>query len=80
MYINRKVEEKVNAKQILYVIISFSKIGKKCLIRCTYWFDVGSRIIENYLEGVFFLFLGPSVSSNPAGPYPNPFPNPVGQS
>ena len=28
---------------------------------------------------MFFLFLAPAGGSNPAGPYPHPFTNPVGQ-
>ena len=49
-------------------------------IRCTFWFNARSRIIENNLRGWFFLFLAPVVGCNPAGHYPNPFPNPAGQS
>ena len=37
-------------------------------------------IIENNLKGCCFLFLAPAGGSNPAWPYPNPFPNPEGQS
>ena len=50
------------------------------LIRGTFWFDAGSRIIENNLRGCFFLLLAPVGDSKPVGPYPSPFPNPAGQS
>ena len=46
-------------------------------IRCTSWFNAGSRIIENDLADCFFLFL---LFSYPEGFYSNPSPNPVGQS
>jgi len=49
-------------------------------IRCTSWFNAGSRIIENNLRGCFFLLLTPAGGSNPAGPYNYAFPNPAGQS
>ncbi len=45
-------------------------------IRCTSWFNAGSRIIGNNLCGCFFLFLAPAGGSNPAGPSPNLFPHP----
>ncbi len=48
-------------------------------IKCTFWFNTGSKIIEDNLWGCFFLFLDPEGGSNPSGPYPNPFPNPAGQ-
>ena len=49
-------------------------------IRCTFWFDAGSRIIGNNLRGWFFLLLAPAGSSNPAGPSHYSFPNTAGQS
>ena len=51
----------------------------KMWIRCTSRLNAGSRIIENNLGGgCLFVFLAPVGGSNPAGPYPNPFPNPAG--
>ena len=49
-------------------------------VRCTSWFNAGSRIIENNLRGCNLLFLAPAGSSNPVGPYTNPLPKPAGQS
>ena len=49
----------------------------KLWIRCTSWFNAGYRIIENNLGGVLILFLAPAGGSNLAGPYNNPYPNPV---
>ncbi len=43
-------------------------------------FNAGSRIIENNFIERFFLLLAPAGGLNPASPYPNPFPNPAGQS
>ena len=40
--------------------------------------DLG--LLKMSLAGAFFLFLEPAGGSNPAVPYPNPFPNPAGQS
>ncbi len=55
-------------------VFSFKKV-----IRCTFWFNAGSRINENKLETCFVLFLALVGSSNPAEPYHNPFSNPAGQ-
>ncbi len=54
---------------------------QKLWIKCTFWFNAGSWIIENIIERVFFsLFLDPVGSFNPVMPYPNHFPYPAGQS
>ena len=60
--------------------LKYSKLKQKLRIRCTFWFNTGSRIIENKFRGCFFLFLATAGGSNPAGHYPYPFPNPEGQS
>ena len=48
---------------------------KKSWIRCTFWFNAGSRIVEIIKEEFF-----PAGGSNPVGPYSNTFPNPAGLS
>ncbi len=65
-FISKKVE-----------IINNNKIVSVALDKCK---NARSRIIENKLEGCFFLFLSPVGGSNPLGPSPIPFPNPAGQS
>ena len=57
------------------VTVALKRIG----IKYTYWFNAGSRIIENNCMGCFFQFLKSAGGSNPAGPYPNLFPKPAGQ-
>ena len=49
-------------------------------IRCASWLNAGSRIIENKLGRVIFLFLAPAGGYYSAGPYPNTFPNQARQS
>ena len=49
-------------------------------IRCTFWFNAGSGIIENKFRGYFFPILAPAGGSKPMEPYPNSFLNPAGQS
>ena len=54
---------------------------KNFWIRCTCWFNAGSRIIENNFRGCFLQIIAPVGGSNAAGPYPtNPLPNPAGHS
>ncbi len=53
--------------------------GNKNRIRCTFWFNAGSRIIENKFRRCFFLFLALAGSFNPAEEhYTSPFPNHAG--
>ena len=56
----------------------FLLINYNLLIRCTFWFNAGSRIIDNTLIVCFFLFLAPAGGSNQAASYPYTFSNPVG--
>ena len=41
---------------------------------------LGKMLDLGLLEGYFYLFPARAVGSNPVGPYPNPFHNPVGLS
>ncbi len=45
-----------------------------------FWFNTGSRIIENNSGGVFPYLQPYAGGSNNADPCPIPFPNPAGQS
>ncbi len=61
--------------QFNYDHIDVMIFDKIFYIRCTSWFDAWSMIIVKLqLRGCFFIFLAP------AGHYPNPVPNPAGQS
>ena len=51
------------------VTVALKKIG----IRYTFWFNAGSRIIENRFMGYFFLFIAPVRGYNPAGYFSFPF-------
>ena len=49
-------------------------------IRCTFWFDAGSRIFENDFRWCFFLFLAHTGALTLRGPILIPFSNLAGQS
>ena len=44
-------------------------------VKCTFWQNGGSKIIENKLVGYFFQFLAPVGGPNHEGAYHYPFPN-----
>ncbi len=73
---NRKKRKKVNFNSIIMYnvyppIVFFGSVALPCKM-----LDLGLLKIL----GCFFPFLAPAVGFNPAGPYLNLFPNPVGLS
>ncbi len=72
--IGYKIEHLFTIKKIHSNFCILILLWKKMVIA-----GLGSGALPGLYPVFFFIFLEPAWGSNPAGSYPNPFPNPAGK-